>query len=111
MAINFANVDAQIPSTAGTLAKGPPTGSLVFTQATVTNTDSIAHPVTIYRVANGGTAGPTNIIGMDAVSVAAGATMPVPIVGQVLFYMQTLQGVTNTAGWVNFNASWVFSTS
>lgn len=77
----------------------------VILKATVTNRDTAAHTVTCYRVPNSGAAGVTNIIAADALSVAAGATIVLPLSGQSLNNGQSIWALADTGSVVNFNMS------
>lgn len=77
----------------------------IVLKATVTNTDSAAHTVTCYRVPNGGTAGVTNILGADAISVAPGATVVLPIGAQSFNNGQSFRALADTGAVVNLSVT------
>ena len=105
MTISVGNADSQLTTTATSVAGMDATAQITLLKATVCNTDSASHAVTVYRVPNAGTPGPTNVL-IDAQSVAAGATVVLPLSGQTLINGQSLQALADTAGFVNLSVSW-----
>lgn len=73
------------------------------TRATVFNSDTISHAVSIYRVPLGSLAAVANeIIGSQ--TIAAGGVVVLPLSGQS-FATQSLQAVADLGGKVNLNVS------
>lgn len=69
---------------AGTIYTAPGATTTIIDQFTATNTDSTARTITVYLVANGGSAGAANII-TSILSIAGNATLPLPeIKNQIL---------------------------
>jgi hypothetical protein len=101
--ISIQTADAVLGSSATVIASSSASGQFVILKASVTNTDSAAHTVTLYRVPQSGSAGTTNIFGADALSVGAGSTAVLPVSGQGLANGQTLQALADTAAVVNIN--------
>ncbi len=94
MAFSLNNTDYSVSASAAAALLAPANASLVITKATVCNTDTAAHTLTLYRVPNGGTAGATNEL-ISALSIAAGKTVTLPLSGHTLVQQQSLQAVAD----------------
>lgn len=75
-------------------------------KASATNTDSVARTVTVYRVPVTGTPGASNILGADALSLAAGETVALPLSGQAIVNGATLQALASADNVVNLNITY-----
>jgi hypothetical protein len=99
------NADIVCGTTATTAYMVGTNFQFVILKATATNIDTASHTITVYRVPSGGTAGPTNIMGADAVAIAAGQTVTLPLSGQTIVNGQTLAALADAPSVVNFNVS------
>jgi hypothetical protein len=105
MSITLPNADVVLAATAGNIMTGPVNESVQLTKVTLNNTSAAAVTYTLYRVANGGSAGATNIIGQG--TIAANSTAVAQLSGHTITAGQSLQGLASTASVVVCNASWV----
>ena len=110
MTIALLNADVSLTNTAVVLLSSSISNSLTFTRVTITNTDTVAHNVTLYRVPSGGSPGTGNIIvapGNFPGNIAAGETLAIPLTGHSLVSGQSLYGKANTSSVVNLSISYV----
>lgn len=105
MALTLGNSDVVLGNAATVLATAPVASSYTVLAATALNTDNASHTITLYRVAASGSPGVTNEI-IQGETIAAGATMSLPIVGLTLTAQQTIQALADTASKVNLSLSW-----
>lgn len=83
----------------------PGSAQWLITKATVTNTDSAARTVTVYRVASAGTAGTGNII-IEPVTLQAGETQALPLSGHAIVNAGTLQALASADNVVNMSVTY-----
>lgn len=108
MALNVANVDVQLTDSAATVLSVPANTQYTVLKATACNTDVSPRALTFYRIPDGGTAGPTNLI-LDAIAIGAGATIILPISGQTLFSGQAFQAFADVTATVNISLSYAYT--
>lgn len=106
MATNVGNVDVQLTNAAAAVITTGASDQFTILKASVCNTDSASHTVSVWRVPNGGTADATNQL-IDALAIGAGQTVVLPLSGQTVVNGQMLQADASVGAFVNFSASWV----
>src|SRR6185312_1274156 len=96
MTISYNNADIVLTTAAATVASVGFNSTALFTKATATNTDIVAHTIKLYRVINGGTASASNQIGGNVdYPVPAGGTITIPLAGHTLVNSQMLQALAD----------------
>jgi hypothetical protein len=103
MTVSIITADVVLGTSASMVFSSSASAQFVILKASVTNTASAAHTVTLYRVPQAGSAVAANIMGADALSVGAGGTVVLPVSGQGVNTGQTLQALASAAGVVNMN--------
>jgi hypothetical protein len=101
--MQFGTSDVTLVGTLPVLTPG--LGQWLIVKATANNADTVARTVTVYRVPNGGTAGAGNILAQP-ISLAAGATVTLPLSGQALINGASLQAVASADHVVNLNLTY-----
>jgi hypothetical protein len=101
---------AQLTNSAATYITGAANGQTIIKGAVFSNVTNGAVTVTVYRVASGGTPGPTNLL-IPARSIgAAPATDLAPeLTNMVLNPGDTIQCLASAATSINFTASGFFA--
>jgi hypothetical protein len=114
MTLSFSNTDSTLTNSAASLLSSSISSSLIITRVTITNTDTVSHGVTLYRVQSGGSAatsniiiGPNNYPGL----IAAGESLALPLTGHNFVSGQSLYGMADTSGFVNISISYVAENS
>jgi len=107
MTLTFNNSDTQLLTTAQPVLVGDQGATYIITAATVVNTDTEQHEVSVWRVPNGGSTSLAGTQIIDAQPVAAGETAQLGLVGQSLTNAATLQALADAADVLNLNLSWV----
>ena len=103
--LSVSNVDAQLTNSAASVLAAGISRQLLLLKATVCNTDVAARTVNIWRVPSAGSPGGTNLL-VDALSVPAGQTLPLPLSGQTLVNGQSLYADASVSAAVNLSLSY-----
>lgn len=113
MTIQFSNTDATLTNSAVNILSSSFNTALTITRATIENSDSVAHNVTIYRVNQGGTPSTSNIIiapGNYPGAIPAGETINLPLTGHSLVNGQSLFAMVDAGTSVNISISYTIQT-
>jgi hypothetical protein len=105
MALNVGNFDAVLAASAASLLAGASADQITLLKVTACNTDTVTRTITLYRVPLAGSPSAANMI-IDALPIAAGETVVLPLSGQTLVNGQSLQGLASSASVVNINGSY-----
>lgn len=110
MAVSFSNADVSLTTAATPVLTSGISSPLSITRATITNTDTSSHTVTLYRVFSGGTPSVTNVIVSPnnfPGTIAAGETLALPLTGHNLVNGQAIYGLADVDNLVNISISYV----
>ena len=91
----------QLGASVATLYASQANGTAIVKRAVFTNTDTVTHKITVYRVPSGGTPGASNIL-INALAVSAGQAYVSPeLSSMVLIGGDSIQAFADTASKVN----------
>lgn len=106
MTLSVNSVDYVLTNTAGVVLQSSSGQTMTVIKATVCNTDTNPHTVTVYRVPSGSSAAASNLL-VDAMAVPAGATLALPISGQPITQGQSWQALASTGALVNLSMGYL----
>jgi hypothetical protein len=111
MSVTYQGADFNLTNSAVAVVTSSPLDQRVLTRVTAVNTDIAApHSISVYRLAVGGTPGPTNIV-VQSLPIAANTSVVVlPLGGMVVAGGQTLQALADNSSVVNMSVSYSINT-
>ena len=109
MALNTVNADIVVSNTATTIYTGVTSSQATILKASVLNTNTNVHYISVYRVVNGNIANTSNELIKD-LPINPSQTIVLPLNGQVLVNGQSLQAICDANSVVNFNISLAVTT-